>query len=121
MMLFRKKIYQKRYCELSEEQSKVYEDLKLRALAILEDSSVSFTHKLTEILRLHQVANGFVMNDDGTIVEFKTSEKMNLLMETLEEIQGKVIIWANYTHNIRQIESALKLKYGPNSTVSFCR
>ena len=113
------KIYQKRYCELSEEQSKVYEDLKLRALAILEDSSVSFTHKLTEILRLHQVANGFVMNDDGTIVEFKTSEKMNLLMETLEEIQGKVIIWANYTHNIRQIEAALKLKYGPNSTVSF--
>jgi SNF2 family DNA or RNA helicase len=113
------KIYQKRFCELSEEQAKVYEDLKIRALSILEDSSVSFTHKLTEILRLHQVANGFVMNDDGSIIEFKTSDKLNLLMETLEEIQGKVIIWANYTHNIRQIENALKLKYGNDSTVSF--
>jgi SNF2 family DNA or RNA helicase len=113
------KIYQKRYCELSEEQQKVYDDLKERALALLEDSSVSFTHKLTEILRLHQVANGFVMNDDQSIIEFKTSEKMNLLMETLEEIQGKVIIWANYTHNIKQIEKALKIKYGDKSTVSF--
>ena len=74
-------IYQKRFCELSEEQQKVYDDLKERALALLEDSSVSFTHKLTEILRLHQVANGFVMNDDQSIIEFKTSEKMNLLMD----------------------------------------
>ena len=59
------------------------------------------------------------MNDDQSIIEFKTSEKMNLLMETLEEIQGKVIIWANYTHNIKQIEKALKIKYGDKSTVSF--
>jgi hypothetical protein len=59
------------------------------------------------------------MNDDGSIIEFKTVNKLNLLMETLEEIQGKVIIWANYTHNIRQIENALKLKYGNDSTVTF--
>lgn len=113
------KVYQKRFCELSDEQQKVYNELKERALSIIGDSSVSFTHKLTEILRLHQVANGFVMNDDKSIVEFKTSDKLNLLMETLDEIQGKVIIWANYTYNIRQIESALKAKYGQESTVTF--
>jgi len=113
------KVYQKRFCELSDEQQKVYDELKDRALSIIGDSSVSFTHKLTEILRLHQVANGFVMNDDRSIIEFKTADKLNLLMETLDEIQGKVIIWANYTYNIRQIENALKTKYGPESTVTF--
>jgi hypothetical protein len=38
-----------------------------------EDDSISFQNKLTEILRLHQVANGFVMTDNGDIQEFEDS------------------------------------------------
>jgi SNF2 family DNA or RNA helicase len=113
------KVYQQRFCELGKKQKKIYEDLKSHALAILEDDSISFQNKLTEILRLHQVANGFVMTDNGDIQEFEDSEKIKLLLETLDELPGKVIIWACYTHNIKQIAAALRSTYGTDSTVTF--
>jgi SNF2 family DNA or RNA helicase len=113
------KVYQQRFCELGKKQKKIYDDLKSHALAILEDDSISFQSKLTEILRLHQVANGFVMTDNGDIQEFEDSEKIKLLLETLDELPGKVIIWACYTHNIKQIAAALRSAYGTDSTVTF--
>ena len=36
-------------------------------------------------------------------------------METLEEVTGKVIIWANYTHDILMIEKAIAEVYGKDS------
>jgi len=40
------------------------------------------------------------------------------LEETLEEIDGKVIIWANYIYNITEIIEFLEKKYGKESVVS---
>ena len=39
-------------------------------------------------------------------------------MAVLEESDGKVIIWANYVYNIKQIKSALEERYGKDSVVS---
>ena len=36
-------------------------------------------------------------------------------MSLLEEVEGKVIIWANYRHDIRKINKALSEKYGSDS------
>ena len=41
------------------------------------------------------------------------------MMEAIEEIDGKVIIWARFVEDIRRIESALKKKYGNSSTGSY--
>ena len=87
------------------------------ALAIVEDSTISFSNKLTEIIKLHQVCNGFTKNDDGEIMGLHDS-KINALDEILEETDGKVIIWANYIYNIKQIIMFLKKKYGEDSVVS---
>jgi len=40
------------------------------------------------------------------------------LDEILEETDGKVIIWANYIYNIKEIISFLEKKYGKESVVS---
>tara|TARA_R110002126_G_scaffold1714_12_gene10267 strand:+ start:35 stop:1462 length:1428 start_codon:yes stop_codon:yes gene_type:complete len=111
------KVRSKRYIELDGEGKKIYERLRLHALAIVEDSTVSFSNKLTEIIKLHQVCNGFTKNDDGKILQLHKS-KLNALEETLEETDGKVIIWANYLYNIHEIKDFLINKYGPESTVS---
>jgi SNF2 family DNA or RNA helicase len=111
------KVRSKRYIELDGEGKKIYERLRLHALAIVEDSTISFSNKLTEIIKLHQVCNGFTKNDDGKILQLHKS-KLNALEETLEETDGKVIIWANYLYNIHEIKDFLINKYGPKSTVS---
>ena len=111
------KVRQKRYIELEGESKSIYNRLRTSALAIVEDSTISFSNKLTEIIKLHQVCNGFTKNDDGEIMGLHDS-KINALDEILEETDGKVIIWANYIYNIKQIIMFLKKKYGEDSVVS---
>ena len=47
-----------------------------------------------------------------------TNKNCHALEETLEETDGKVIIWANYIYNIKQIIAFLQKKYGADSVVS---
>jgi len=111
------KIYQKRYIDLSVEQQKSYNDLKERAKTIIEDETVSYANKLTEIIKLHQITNGFVKSNEGTVVEY-SNPKMKELLNILEETDGKVIIWANYVHNIESIITELKKRFGKQSVVA---
>ena len=111
------KIRQKRYIELEGEGKKIYDRLRTSALAIVEDSTISFSNKLTEIIKLHQVCNGFTKDDEGKILNLHEL-KLKALEEIIEETDGKIIIWANYLWNIHQINHFLKVRYGEESTVS---
>lgn len=112
------KIYIKRLVELTPEQRRVYDQLKTIALAVLEQGVVTAANALTQILRLQQVCSGFLKTDDGKF-ETLPSNKLNELMEALEEVDGKVIIWANYTHDIESIARAIKKEYGDNSVRTY--
>ena len=112
------KIYIKRTVELTPEQRRVYEQLKAIALAVLQEGVVTAANALTQILRLQQVCSGFVKTDDGHLT-ILPSEKLTELMEVLEEVDGKVIIWANYTHDIQAIEKELAKKYGAETVRSY--
>jgi len=111
------KIRQKRYIDLEGENKALYEKLRTHALAIVEDSTISFSNKLTEIIKLHQVCNGFTKNDDGEILQLH-KQKLNALEEIIDETDGKIIVFANYIYNINEIVAFLQQKYGKNSTVS---
>ena len=111
------KVRQKRYIELSGEAKKIYETLRTRALAIVQDSTISFSNKLTEIIKLHQVCNGFTKNDDGELLHLH-KQKLETLEEIINETDGKMIIWANYIYNIKEIIKFIEDKYGKESVVS---
>jgi SNF2 family DNA or RNA helicase len=112
------KIYQRRNLQLGQKQQEVYNRLKKAAYVILKDSEVSFTNKLTEILRLHQVCNGFVKMDNQEITVFENCPKLKELLDIIEEGEGKFIIWANYVQNIESIINLLKKTYNSDSVVS---
>jgi len=112
------KLYTARKINLTTKQAEVYNRLKKFAYATINSDEITFANKLTEILRLHQVANGFVKSDDGTIQVFDDCPKLKELLEILEDTEGKFIIWANYVQNIKTIINKLKEKYGANSVVS---
>ena len=112
------KIYMKRIIELSPEQKKVYEQMRKEALATLNGKTTTTMTALTQLMRLHQITCGHFVADDGTIQELK-SNRLNELLDVLDEVEGKVIIWAHYQYDIRQIVAALKKKYGPGSVVDY--
>jgi SNF2 family DNA or RNA helicase len=112
------KVYTKRVVELTPEQAKMYNDLKKIALGICDEGTVTPTTILTQLLRLQQVCSGHVKLDDGSLKTFP-SAKIKELEAVVEEIDGKAIIWANFTHDIESIEQLLQKMYGDDSVVSY--
>ena len=112
------KIYIERQVELTEEQSKAYSTMKSAALASLKGKMATAPHVLTQMMRLHQITCGHLKNDDGTITEIKNN-RLDELLDVLDEIEGKAIIWANYIYDIEHIVKEVKKEYGENSVVQY--
>jgi len=112
------KIYMKREIELTDEQQKAYTTMKSSALALLNGKLATAPHVLTQLMRLHQITCGHFKADDGTIQEFKNN-RMKELLDLLEEMEGKVIIWANYIYDIEQIVKTIGQEYGDDSIVQY--
>ena len=110
------KLYQIRTVKLEGEQKRANRSLRMNALALLEEGTISVHNQLTEILRLHQLANGHCKDDNGGMMQFE-NPKLKAMLEILEETEDKVIIWATYIHNINEIVIALTKKYGKESVV----
>ena len=73
---------------------------------------------LTQLMRLHQITCGHFTADDGTTQEI-SNNRINELMNVLEELEGKAIIWANYQHDIRNIIKEVVKVHGPGSIVDY--
>ncbi len=112
------KTYIQREVELTDEQKQTYSTMKAAALASLKGKRATAPHVLTQLMRLHQITCGHLKNDDDTITELK-SNRVSSLLDLLEEVEGKVIIWANYVYDIKHIVAAIAKKYGENSIVQY--
>ena len=112
------KSFVKREVELSDEQKRAYVEMKANATTILKGQSATALNVLTQLIRLHQITCGHMKTDDGEIINLKNS-RLDELMQILGETTGKVIIWANYVHDILNIERAIKDEYGPTSYCTY--
>ena len=112
------KVYIQREVELSDEQRHIYATMKSAALAQLKGKMATAPHVLTQLMRLHQITCGHLKNDDDTITEIKNNRMVELL-DVLDEVEGKVIIWANYVYDIQQIVKAISKKFGEDSIVQY--
>ena len=112
------KIYQYYEVELTDEQKKHYKSLREKAMAELDGQLVSAPIVLTKLLRLHQLVCGHLTTDDGEVIPIENN-RMKALLEVLDEAAGKVIIWANYRSDIKDITAKLQEEYGNKSIVSY--
>ena len=112
------KIYMKRFIPMSEKQLVAYESLRRNAMFIFNDKTTTSVNRLSQIVKLHQVCCGFTINDQGEIHDVP-NKRYDELLDVLEEVDGKVIIWATYRHNIETITNKLKEKYGDTKAAAF--
>ena len=112
------KIYMKRNIELTSEQRKLYEQMRKEALATLNNKTVTTMTALTQLMRLHQITCGHFTADDKSIQTIKNN-RLTELLDVLDEIEGKAIIWAHYQYDVQTIVAALEKKYGPGSVVDY--
>ena len=112
------KTYMKRTIQLTEEQSKVYKQMKEIALATLNGKLTTTHNVITQLMRLHQITCGHFKSDDGQTQKI-ASNRLDELMDVLSEMEGKAVIWAHYRYDIEVIVEAIKKEYGDNSVVTY--
>ena len=108
------KLYIKREVDLTPEQQKAYNEMRTLALAQISGGLVSTVNALTQLMRMHQIVCGHVKLDDGTVIDLP-NKRLDELLSVVEETDGKLIIWANYRHDIEAIKLALSKEYGMNA------
>ena len=108
----------KRHITLSKEQQKVYDQMKKAAMAVLNGKVTSTMTVITQLMRLQQITCGHFVADDGTTQEIKNN-RITELMDVLDEIEGKAIIWGHWQKDIQNIVNEIEKKYGPGSVVSY--
>jgi SNF2 family DNA or RNA helicase len=112
------KVYMKRQIDLTPEQVRLYRQMKQEALATLNGKTVTTVTALTQIMRLQQITCGHFVADDGTTQNIKHN-RMTELMDILEEVEGKAIIWAHWQRDVELITAAIEKQYGPGSVVHY--
>ena len=111
------KTFMKRVIQLSPEQKKVYQQMKTSALAILNGKMVTTMNVITQLMRLQQITCGHFKADDGSTQNIKNN-RITELMDVLEELEGKAIIWAHWRHDIDTIVESIEEQY-PGSVVTY--
>jgi len=92
--------------------------MKILALAELDGKQMTTQSAMVQLMRLHQITCGHFKADDKSIHPLKNN-RITELLSILDEVEGKVIIWANYIYDIENITQILREKYGPRSTINY--
>jgi len=111
------KTFMKRIIQLSPEQKRLYEQMKSTALAELNGKMLTTFNAVTQIMRLQQITCGHFKADDDSIQEIKNN-RITELMNLLEEVEGKAVIWAHWRHDIATIVREIEKEY-PGSVMTY--
>ena len=113
------KNYTVRYVDMTLEQVRMYKDIQKEAMVLLENGDiVTAMQVMTQLLRLQQILSGHLKTDDGDMVEVDTN-RIHALLECVEEVSGKIIIWSRFRYDIKKIFTALQRQFGDSSVVCY--
>jgi len=111
------KTFMKRVIQLTPEQKKVYAQMKSMALAEMNGKMITTVNVITQLMRLQQITCGHFKADDGSFQEIKNN-RIGELLDLIEEIEGKAIIWAHWRHDIAIIVREITKLY-PGSVMTY--
>jgi hypothetical protein len=113
------KIYQFWDVEMTQEQDRIYTQMKNVAMAQLSDGLFSSaTMKLDQLGKMQHILCGHVRDENGELVDIPEN-RTDAVIEILHQHNGKAIIWAPYPQALRKITAKLRKEFGEDSTVTF--
>lgn len=112
------KIYMTRDVEMTDEQARVYEEIKKTSTAELAcGSHVVARAVISKMLRQQQILCGHVGDEDGVVRRVK-SNRINELLEVLDDHAGKAIVWSTWRPEIADIVAAIRKEYDDEEVVA---
>jgi len=102
------KMFVNREVEMTEEQARLYSELKKHFIAeISENQSVEAPLAVVRLLRLQEILSGYTKDETGLIHEIPNN-RIDDLIEVIEEVPGKVIVWARFKYDAQMIGQRLE-------------
>jgi SNF2 family DNA or RNA helicase len=105
-------LYQTRELSMSPQQAAYYEKLRKELLIQAAGVEVSAVNAAVQMGKLLQIASGAVYADLGTddsrpILEFDCKEKLDELLDIIEQASHKVLVFGLYQHTIERLGAFL--------------
>ena len=101
--------------EMNADQKAAYKKIYNDRFMVVDGQEITAQIVLTAMMKMQQITSGFMMDDTGRIVDLVGSKnpKLDAVAEALEDIKGKVILFAHYRHTIDMLYS----RFGANAVV----
>jgi SNF2 family DNA or RNA helicase len=92
---------------LTSQQLKYYKMLKDNMIMQAAGEEVTSANAATSLNKLLQISGGAVYTDTKDIVEFDVSNRLQVILEVVEESSHKVLIFVPFTHTIELLRDYL--------------
>ena len=99
--------YLEREAPLTKMQMAYYRMLKSEMLIEAAGEEVSAVNAATKLNKLLQISGGAVYADNGEVIEFDVSNRLNAVLEVIEEANNKVLVFVPFTHTIELLRERL--------------
>jgi len=96
-----------REAPLTAQQEKYYQVLKKQMVMEADGEQVSSVNAATNINKLLQISGGAVYTDDRQVIEFDVRNRLQVVLEVIEESSHKVLVFVPFTHTIELLKEFL--------------
>ena len=97
-----------REAPLTPQQKKYYNLLKEQMIMEAAGEEVSAVNAATRLNKLLQISGGAVYSDSREVVQFDVSNRINVVLEAINETTRKVLVFVPFTHTIELLRDALE-------------
>lgn len=100
--------FQTRWVPLTDQQRRYYNQLRKQLLIEAGGEKIRAVHAAAGMTKLLQLSLGTVYSDDGKVVEFDGSNRIQAMMDVIAEAAHKVIVFVPYRHTIDVVREAVE-------------
>jgi SNF2 family DNA or RNA helicase len=103
-------VFLKRRVYMTKEQTQAYKEMREEFFTMVQNEGVTAPIVLTQIMRLQQIAGGYVKTPDGkdiAIMEPKYNPKLQEALHLCEDAPGQVVVWARFRPELEGLSSLL--------------
>ena len=93
---------------LTPQQLKFYRMLKKQMTISAAGEEVTAVNAATNINKLLQISGGAVYSDSREVIEFDVSNRLQVVLEVIEEASHKVLVFVPFTHTIELLREVLE-------------
>jgi SNF2 family DNA or RNA helicase len=104
--------------ELGPKQAKIYKALADTCYAAVQTQEITAANAGACMMKLLQVAAGWVYTKDGKTVSLDNSERIKALLDAINSTDRKVLVFASFKHAMAGISEALTQEGIEHATVS---